>query len=337
MANESTSAVAASVCLACGRALPRNAPAGLCPACLMQEGVKLVTSTRARPGDFVPPTAEEMTLLFPDFEILALIGQGGMGAVYQAVQPELDRIVAIKVLASATASDPEFTERFRREAATLARLDHPGIVKLFDYGQREGFAYFVMEFVDGMDLSQRIANGPLPLNEAFAIASQLCDALQHSHERSVVHRDIKPGNVLLAADGGVKIADFGLARLVEPDAADHRLTRTRATLGTPRYMAPEQMTPASDIDHRADIYSVGVVLYEMLTGALPAGHFDPPSEKAALLNPRIDEVVLRALNAEPARRFATVAEVKNGLREAIEKPAPTRQERARTLAFRAFV
>jgi serine/threonine protein kinase len=337
MTNESPSPVTVAACMACGRALPRNAPGGVCPACLMQEGMNLVISPRAKPGEFVPSTAEEMALLFPDFEILAFIGQGGMGAVYKAAQPELDRTVAIKVLPPETAADPEFTERFRREAATLARLDHPNIVKLFDYGQREGCAYFVMEFVDGVDLSQRIAKGPLPLNEAFAITSQLCDALQHSHERGVVHRDIKPGNILLAPDGRVKVADFGLARLVHPDAADHRLTRTRATLGTPRYMAPEQMTPASDIDHRADIYAVGVVLYEMLTGSIPAGRFDPPSEKVTLLNPRIDEVVLRALSAEPERRHATATEVKNSFREAIEKPLPTRQERARTLALRAFM
>lgn len=337
MVNEGTSPAMSTVCAACGKVLPRNAPGGLCPACLMQEGVKLVTTTRAKPGEFVPLTAEEMALLFPDFEILAFIGQGGMGAVYKAVQPELDRTVAIKVLPPETGADPEFTERFRREAATLARLDHPNIVKLFDYGQREGFAYFVMEFVDGVDLSQRIAKGPVPLNETFTIVSQLCDALQHSHERGVVHRDIKPGNILIAPDGRVKVADFGLARLVHPDAADHRLTRTHATLGTPRYMAPEQMTPAGEIDHRADIYAVGVVLYEMLTGAIPAGSFDPPSEKVASLNPRIDEVVLRALSAEPERRHATAAEVKNSFREAIEKPSPTRQERARTLAFRTFV
>jgi serine/threonine protein kinase len=317
--------------------LPRNAPAGLCPVCLMQEGVKLATSTRARPGDFVPPTVEEMTLLFPDFDLRAFIGQGGMGAVYRAVQPELDRTVAIKVLASETGRDPEFMERFRREAATLARLDHPNIVKLFDYGEREGFAYFVMEFVDGVDLSRRMATGPLAPDEAFDITTQLCDALQHTHERGVVHRDIKPENILIAHDGRVKVADFGVARLVLPDEADERLTRTRATLGTPRYMAPEQMAPGHDVDRRADIYSAGVVLYEMLTGAIPAGHFDPPSTKVPRLNPGIDEVVLRALNAEPARRFATATELKEGLREAIEKPLPTRQERMQALAWRAFV
>ena len=337
MAANVTSPGPATACAACGKLLPRNAPGGLCPACLMGEGVKLATSTRARPGEFAAPTVEEMALLFPDFEILAFIGQGGMGAVYKAVQPELDRTVAVKILPPETASDPEFTERFRREAATLARLDHPNIVKLFDYGQREGFAYFVMEFVAGVDLSHRIAKGPLPLNETFAIASQLCDALQHSHERGVVHRDIKPANILIAPDGRVKVADFGLARLVHPNGTDERLTRTRSTLGTPRYMAPEQMEPGRDIDHRADIYAAGVVLYEMLTGAIPAGSFDPPSEKVASLNPRIDEVVLRALSTEAERRHTTATELKTSLREAIEKPSPTRQERARALAFRAFV
>jgi len=303
----------------------------------MQQGMKLANSTAARPGEFVPPTAEEMGLLFPDFSSFEFIDRGGMGAVYKAVQPELDRIIAIKILPPETAADPEFIERFRREAASLARLDHPNIVRLHDYGEREGFAFFVMEFVEGIDLSRRLAEGRLALDETFRILSQLCDALQHSYERGVVHRDIKPGNILLAPDGRVKVADFGLARLIYPAADDLRLTRTHATLGTPRYMAPEQMAPASAIDQRADVYAIGVVLYEMLTGAMPVGSFDPPSGKVSSLNPRIDEVVLRALSTDPERRFATAAEVKSAMRDAIEKPAPTRRERIRNLAWRAFV
>jgi len=233
------------------------------------------------------------------------------------------------------AGDPEFIERFRREAATLAHLDHPNIVKLFDYGQREEFAYFVMEFVDGFDLSHRLASGPVPMSatETLGIVSQLCDALQHSHERGIVHRDIKPANILITPDGGVKVADFGLARLVR----ENGLTRTHATLGTPRYMAPEQMAGAAGTDHRVDIYALGVVLYELLTGHLPMGHFDRPSEKVAALNPRVDEVVLRALSTEPERRHSTAADVKSSLREAIEQPAPTRQERTRRLALGALV
>jgi protein kinase-like protein/Regulator of Chromosome Condensation (RCC1) repeat protein len=326
------------LCAACQRPLSPNAPGGLCPACLLRRGVELVSASRLKPGIFVLPADEELALLFPEFEILQCLGHGGMGAVYKAVQRELDRTVAIKILPPETAGDPEFIERFRREAATLAHLDHPNIVKLFDYGQREEFAYFVMEFVDGFDLSRRLASGPSPMSatEAFTIVSQLCDALQHSHERGVVHRDIKPANILITRDNRVKVADFGLARLLHPEAGASGLTRSHATLGTPRYMAPEQMAGAAGTDHRVDIYALGVVLYEMLTGHLPIGHFDRPSEKVLALNPRIDEVVLRALSTEPQRRHSTAADVKSSLREAIEKPAPTPRERQRQLAWRAF-
>ena len=302
----------------------------------MRQGIDLVGATRAKPGSFTAPGVEDLNLLFPEFEILGRLGQGGMGAVYKAIQRDLDRAVAIKILPPEIAADAEFTERFRREASALAQLDHANIVKLFDYGQRESFAYFVMEFVDGVDLSRKIAAGPTSLDEALHIVDQLCDALQHSHERGVVHRDVKPANILMTGDGRVKVADFGLARLVCPEAGDLGLTRSHAALGTPRYMAPEQLAGASGTDHRVDVYALGVVLYELLTGQIPAGHFDPPSEKVPTLNPRIDEVVLRALSAEPNRRFSTALEVKSSLREAIAKPMLTRQERARTLAWRVF-
>jgi hypothetical protein len=303
----------------------------------MGRGAEWITRTSVTPGGFIPPAADELALLFPDFGIGQCLGQGGMGAVYKAIQRDLERTVAIKILPPEIAADPEFGERFRREASALASLDHPNIVRLFDYGQREGLAYFVMEFVDGVDLSRRIASGPMSVHEAFGIVSQLCDALEHSHKRGVVHRDIKPANILITHDERVKVADFGLARLAQPGGSDFGLTRTNATLGTPRYMAPEQLAGASSSDHRVDIYAVGVVLYEMLTGHLPVGHFDPPSEKVASLNPRIDEVVLRALNTEPARRFAAVSDVKDGLREAIEQPVLTRRERARRLAFATLI
>jgi len=276
-------------------------------------------------------------VLFPEFEIGPLLGRGGMGAVYKAVQTDLERVVAIKILPPETAKDVEFMERFRREATTLARLDHPGIVRLFDFGQRDDFAYFVMEFVDGVDLAQRLAAGPMSLYDVLAVVGQLCDALQHSHERGVVHRDIKPANVLIAQDGRVKLADFGLARLVQPDPGDPGLTRTHARLGTPRYMAPEQMSGAKSTDHRVDVYALGVVIYEMLTAHLPAGHFDPPSVKVPALTPRIDAVVLQALHAEPDRRFASVSEVKEHLCEAISNPGLTRAERRKQLASRVLM
>jgi serine/threonine protein kinase len=337
MAGQPKATVSSSVCAVCGKALPANAPGGLCPACLLGRGIELATRASAKPGDFIPPAPDELAVLFPEFEIVSLIGRGGMGAVYRAVQTELDRTVAIKLLPPETARDAEFMERFRREATTLARLDHPCVVRLFDYGQRDDFAYFVMEFVDGVDLAQRMSSGPMSPEEAFAVVSQLCDALQHSHERGVIHRDIKPANILIARDGRVKLADFGLARLVHPDFGDPGLTRTHARLGTLRYMAPEQMSGAGTADHRVDVYALGVVLYEMLTAHLPAGRFDPPSEKIPALTPRLDNVVLQALSADPERRFASMAEVKARLGEAIAHPGLTRLERRRQLGSRAFL
>ena len=335
MSEQSKATTTANACAACGRNLPTNAPGGLCPACLLERGVALATRASARPGDFVPPAPEELAVLFPEFEIVSLLGRGGMGAVYKAVQPDLDRTVAVKLLPPETARDAEFMERFRREAATLARLDHPGIVRLYDFGQRDDFAYFVMEFVDGVDLAQQLAAGPMSPPDAFEIVGQLCDALQHSHERGVIHRDLKPANILIARDGRVKLADFGLARLTQPDAGEMGLTRTGARLGTPRYMAPEQLNGVT-ADHRVDVYALGVVLYEMLTAQLPVGHFDPPSEKIPALTPRLDEVVLRALNAEPERRFASMIEVKERLRDAVARPGLTRPERRQQLARRVF-
>jgi serine/threonine protein kinase len=337
MADQNQSTALAEACEVCGRRLSANDPGGLCPSCLLRRGVELAAHSSAKPGDFAPPVPGELAVLFPEFEMVSLIGRGGMGAVYKAIQTDLERTVAIKLLPPETAKDGEFLERFRREAATLARLDHPGIVRLFDFGQRDDFAYFVMEFVDGVDLAQRLATGPMSPEEVMQVAGQLCDALQHSHERGVVHRDIKPANVLIAANGTVKLADFGLARLVQPEPGDPGLTPTRVWLGTPRYMAPEQMGGSKKLDHRVDVYALGVVIYEMLTARLPVGHFDPPSEKVPALTPRIDAVVLRALHAEPERRFATMSEVKEHLREAIAHPGPTRVERRKQLASRTFL
>lgn len=331
MANESKPNVTSGRCPACGRGMPANAPGGQCPSCLLRRGIDLASRGGGRLGDFIPPEPEELAILFPEFQILELIGRGGMGAVYKAVQSDLDRTVAIKLLPPETARDPEFMERFRREATTLARLDHPGIVRLFDYGQRDDFAFFVMEFVDGVDLARRLDDGPMAPGEVLAVASQLCDALQHSHERGVVHRDIKPANVLIARDGQVKLADFGLARLVHPEAGDLALTQTHARMGTPRYMAPEQIRGDKNTDHRVDVYALGVVIYEMLTAQLPVGHFDPPSEKVPALTPRLDDLVLRALHAEPDRRFVSMAEVKAGLQEVMTNPGLTRPERRRRL------
>ena len=306
-----------ATCPSCGVELAPNAPAGMCPSCLFRGGAVMAPRTVAA-ADFEPPEPEVLALLFPGFDILGMIGRGGMGAVYKARQISLGRTVAIKILPPAAASDAEFAERFRREAAALAALDHPNIVTLYDFGERDGCYFFIMEYVDGVDLAQRLASGSMTTDEALALVPQVCDALQYSHDRGVVHRDIKPGNLLIDRTGKVKIADFGLAKLVGTGLDEFDLTRTSAALGTPRYMAPEQMEGGPSADHRTDIYALGVVLYEMLTGEVPAGRFDPPSRRVDGLADHFDELIMRAMDADPGKRFGKISELKSGLIEAGE-------------------
>ncbi len=300
-------------CGQCGERLPEDSPHGVCPSCLMRLGMELLDSagTQSHLGGhlrFVPPKPSDLAELFPQLEILTLIGQGGMGAVYKARQVGLDRVVALKILPPHTGDDGSFAGRFEREARALARLSHPHIVTVFDSGHAGDFYYFVMEYVDGVNLREAINAGTLSPTEALAIVPQICDALQYAHDEGVVHRDIKPENVLIDSKGNTKIADFGLARLLGP-AGDDRLTGTHQVMGTPRYMSPEQMEGAHHVDHRADIYSLGVVFYEMLTGELPMGRFEGPSKKVQV-DVRLDDVVFRTLEKEPARRYQHASEIK---------------------------
>jgi serine/threonine protein kinase len=257
----------------------------------------------------VPPTLEELAPYFPQLEILQLVGQGGMGAVYKARQPKLDRLVAVKVLPPEVARDQGFRERFSREARSLARLNHANIVTLFDFGETDGLYYFTMEYVDGKNVRQLLEAGELSPSVALKIIPQICDALQYAHDEGFVHRDIKPENILLDKKGRVKIADFGLARLVGLTPTYLTLTGSQEVMGTLYYMAPEQMKRSHAVDHRADLYSLGVVFYEMLTGELPMGRFAPPSHKARV-DARLDPVVLRALAREPELRYQDAAELK---------------------------
>ena len=198
----------------------------------------------------------------------------------------------------------------RREARTLAKLDHSNIVTVHDFGERDKIHFLVMEFVEGLNLRQLVSSSKLTPGEAMQMVPQLCDALQYAHDQGVVHRDIKPENILIAKDGRIKIADFGLAKITgsKESAA---LTRTRQVMGTLNYMAPEQMERPTEVDHRADIYSLGVVIYELLTGELPIGRFQPPSRKVEV-DTQLDEVVLRALEKEPELRYQQVSEFKTG-------------------------
>jgi tRNA A-37 threonylcarbamoyl transferase component Bud32 len=303
-------------CTQCGAVLAADAPQGLCPACLLKRGLE---SGSAPSESAPPPTPADLAQYFPELEILELIGRGGMGAVYKARQKQLDRLVALKVLPASVKRDPAFAERFSREARALARLAHPNIVAVHEFGQKDGLFYFVMEFVDGMNLRQLLNNGKIAPKEALAIVPQICDALQYAHDKGIVHRDIKPENILLDKTGMVKIADFGLAKLVGLEAKDLRITGSGDVMGTPHYMAPEQVEHPQDVDHRADIYSLGVVFYQMLTGELPIGRFAPPSRKVQI-DVRLDEVVLRALEKEPEHRYQHASEVKTQVETIITTP-----------------
>ena len=307
MSNESS-----TQCPQCGTPLTESAPAGLCPRCLM--ALNLQTET-AFTGETIPKqaqaplTPEQIAPFFPQLEIQGLLGRGGMGVVYKARQKTLNRWVALKLLAPERVNDPKFAERFTREAQALAALNHPNIVTIHDFGQAGGFYFLLMEFVDGANLRQLLRARKFTPEEALAIVPTLCDALQFAHDRGIVHRDIKPENLLLDKTGRVKIADFGIAKMLGAspvnEAAGPLAPAAEATqnaVGTPGYSAPEQRSDPQRVDSRADIYSLGVVFYEMLTGELPGKKIELPSRKVHV-DVRLDEVVLRALESQPELRY----------------------------------
>ena len=296
--------------------MPEDAPEGLCPNCVLNAGLQTggdslagISGGGSTGESFVPPTPAELAPHFPDLEILELVGRGGMGMVYKARQTHLGRLVALKILSPSVGKDPAFADRFAREARAMAILSHPHIVTVHDFGQKESLYYFLMEFVDGLTLRQLLDAGKLATQEALAIVPQICEALQFAHDKGVVHRDIKPENILMDRSGQVKIADFGLAKLVGQEGKDFTITGAGQVMGTPYYMAPEQTEHPEAVDHRADIYSLGVVFYQMLTGELPIGRFAPPSKKVEI-DVRLDEVVLRALEKEPQRRYQQASQIK---------------------------
>lgn len=325
-------------CPRCGTELSAGiSPGGLCPRCLLQLGFdSQAGSTQAQAAGSGPrrdpaPSPEELAPRFPELEIEALVGRGGMGCVYRARQRGLDRPVALKILTHEAARDPAWPERFAREARALALLSHPNIVTVFDSGAKDGLYYLLMEFVAGTSLRNVIQARDTTPAQALAIVGQLCDALQYAHEEGVVHRDIKPENILFDARGRVKIADFGLAKLAEAGGRDPSLTGTQQTIGTPQYMAPEQIESPERVDSRADLYSLGVVFYELLTGELPIGRFAPPSRKVDV-DAGLDEVVLKTLAKEPSLRYQHASHIKTdveGVSRKAERAAEEREADAR--------
>jgi len=265
------------------------------------------------------------------YRIINQIGQGGMAAVYKAYQPSMDRNVAIKVLPSQLADSKEFVARFQREARTIARLEHPHILPVFDFGEDHGVTYFVMRYLEAGTLKDRMVAGrPLPLDEIDRIFTQLCDALGYAHSQGVVHRDLKPANALVDSAGNLFLTDFGIAKLLE--SASPRLTQTDAIMGTPAYISPEQ-AQAQPVDQRSDIYSLGIILYEMVTGRVPyvadtplaviLKHLSDPLPLPSILKSDvpnvIEQVILKALAKNPDDRFATTGEFVSAWKRALRE------------------
>ncbi|MEZ0385600.1 MAG: serine/threonine-protein kinase, partial [Verrucomicrobium sp.] len=275
------------------------------------------------------PPPEVLAPHFPQLEILECLGRGGMGVVYKARQKSLNRLVALKLLAPERAGDPQFAAHFAKEARALATLNHPHIVSVYDFGESGGYYYLLMEYVDGVNLRQVLQTKRLTPQEALAIVPPVCDALQCAHDHHIVHCDIKPENLLMDKSGVVKIADFGIARIVEPNpgaGVGHALSEGAGLVGTPDYAAPEQ--GSGNADHRADIYSLGVVLYEMLTGERPKGKFEAPSRHVQV-DIRIDEIVLRALEKQPELRFPTAGALRTSIEAVISSPWEGRRRKKR--------
>jgi serine/threonine protein kinase/biopolymer transport protein ExbD len=413
------------ICPSCQKPLAPDVPMGLCPECLIRAGFPSAADTKSvAAAAFVPPTLEELAPLFPQLEILELIGKGGMGAVYKARQKRLNRMVALKILPPGIGSEPTFADRFTREAQALALLNHPGIVTLYEFGVATGILpavdpgfqpggkdagspenlensetvtdeerapggrmppstsgkmpdatsqtpdaklqnplfYFLMEFVDGVNLRQLLHTGRISPHEALAIVPQICDALQYAHDQGIVHRDIKPENILMDRRGRVKVADFGLAKIMgnvaqasqpagaggSPAASSEAgdtglgspaspqagkpalqdLTDAGKVMGTPQYMSPEQIHAPGEVDHRADIYALGVVFYQMLTGELPGKPLVPPSRACGRvqIDVRLDEVVLRALEKKPERRYQQASILKTQVETIVSNPGSSRPE-----------
>jgi len=289
-------------CPRCGGPIVAEALAGLCPRCLaglIATGLdELPDSTQP-----LPPAPEIIAPHFPQLDILDCLGAGGMGVVYRALQKNLKRTVALKILYPQKAKQPGFAERFCQEAQALARLNHPNIVTVYDFGQTDEHFYLLMEYVDGVSLRQILQTEELPNELAMSIVPTLCDALQYAHERGIVHRDIKPENLLLDCDGRIKIADFGISRILDIAESDGQV------VGTPPYMAPEQRDCPSGVDSRADVYALGVVLYELLTHEFPRTDL-PLATGLQSVGQRMSEVVLHALARSPEDRFADATEFK---------------------------
>ncbi len=282
---------------------PRNQPTDtdLDPNALFIESVEALEQQAADPEQLA-----EVQRAFPEFEVLCAIGRGGMACVYKCRDPQLDRYLALKIMDSALGREPGFAERFGREAQTLAGLQHPHLLRILDYGERQGLHFLATEYFEGGSLRELIAKGPLEPAFALRLLREFGGALAYAHDQGLVHRDIKPSNVLIDAAGHACLADFGIVHQIAPRPETADLTETAQALGTPHYMAPEVMV--GEVNARSDIFSLGVVAYEMLTGKLPIGRFTPASETCTV-GSHADRAIDRCLRTDPRDRWSSVDEM----------------------------
>src|SRR5207248_8916932 len=305
---------ASRVCAECGATVFADAPQGVCSVCLFRTGL---ASLDNKDDQAFEPTVARMSKDFGDYELLEEIGRGGQGVVYRARQKSLNRIVALKVIGLAHWATEAHVKRFRLEAEAAASLDHPCIVPIYEIGERDGACYFSMGLVEGGQLDAVAKREPMPPRHAAELVAKLARTVHYAHERGILHRDIKPGNILLDAKGEPHLTDFGLARLVETEST---VTRTMEVLGTPSYMAPEQAVGNNAaISSVTDVYGLGAVLYQLLTGHPPfAGGttfetarlvLDTEPRQPRLLNPKVDRdlatICLKCLEKDPQRRYSS--------------------------------
>jgi serine/threonine-protein kinase len=311
-------------CPNCGAEIPADAPEGGCPGCLLESGLRLPASEDEDAPTVAPKqqrtTSERLVEILGelgDYELLEEVGRGGQGVVFRARQKSLNRTVALKVISLGQWASKGHLKRFRREAEAAASLDHPSIVPIYEVGEREGACYFSMKFVEGGQLDEVVRRAPISIRQAAELITKVARTVHYAHEHGILHRDIKPGNILLDTKGEPQLTDFGLARLVE---AESTVTRTMEVMGTPSYMAPEQAVGSnSAVSSVTDVYGLGAVFYQLLTGQPPfAGGttyetikllLDTEPRPPRVLNPKIDRelstICLKCLEKDPQRRYSS--------------------------------
>jgi len=317
-------------CPRCGRELTAGSLEGLCPSCVAQELLLGEAEVRGRGPEVVDQKSEvadhsPLVRSFGDYELLEEIARGGMGVVYRARQKSLKRLVAVKMILGGGHAGPKFVQRFRTEAQAAANLHHPNIVAIYEVGEHEGQHFFSMDYVDGPDLERMTGRRPIPAERAARYAKAVAEAIHYAHQHGILHRDVKPSNVLVDSDDQVRITDFGLAKVLTSDTS---LTLSGQLLGSPHFVPPEQASvKRGTVGPASDVYGIGSVLYYLLTGRPPFNaeelpdvlqqvlNTDPVSPR--LLNPSVprdlETICLKCLEKDPERRYSSARELADDL------------------------